>query len=337
MSGYNDTIRQWAIDTRRTGFLTDADGTGEVGLAADQAGSRLAVRFTLKTKGDRVADIRYQVFGCGFTMAACAVTAKMAVGCSFDDLATIDRQRIAQALDGLPTDRSYCADLAIEALHAAVRSARNGYQTVHAHLPEENPHRPRVIASDPLYKKLVDSPHPKGISGLDRHLFACLLTVATREPCDTARALDLAESDLSMIFEIVFPGLATTCLAEYAAASADDERPAINPDILALLREHIPTDRSRSHRLISAWLCHILAARAAHPGHLWVAMGLFERPELSAAIRRHLPTLSEANTGNMRWKRFLYKEVCERQGGTLCKAPNCGECSDYVLCFAGEE
>jgi nitrogen fixation protein NifQ len=66
-------------------------------------------------------------------------------------------------------------------------------------------------------------------------------------------------------------------------------------------------------------------------------MGLFERPQLTAAIRRYLPSLAVANHQNMRWKRYLYKQVCERNGGVMCKAPNCGVCSDYALCFAVED
>jgi nitrogen fixation protein NifQ len=63
-------------------------------------------------------------------------------------------------------------------------------------------------------------------------------------------------------------------------------------------------------------------------------MGLFSRPELSAAIRRHLPALAAANHKGMRWKRFLFRQLCEQTGGSLCKTPDCGRCSDYSLCFA---
>jgi nitrogen fixation protein NifQ len=66
-------------------------------------------------------------------------------------------------------------------------------------------------------------------------------------------------------------------------------------------------------------------------------MGLFERPQLSAAIHRHLPALFAANGKNMRWKRFFFKQVCDLNGGLMCKTPNCGECSDYALCFGEEE
>ena len=105
-------------------------------------------------------------------------------------------------------------------------------------------------------------------------------------------------------------------------------------EVLSVLLSHLPKEPGRDKLRTSVWLAYILAARAALTGHLWVAMGLTERPQLTAAIRRHLPSLADANNQNMRWKRYLYKQVCELNGGVLCKAPNCGVCSDYSFCFA---
>jgi nitrogen fixation protein NifQ len=39
----------------------------------------------------------------------------------------------------------------------------------------------------------------------------------------------------------------------------------------------------------------------------------------------------------MKWKKFFYKQLCLREGLTLCKAPSCDVCSDYALCFGAEE
>jgi len=77
---YSDTIRCWAADTRRAGSLADADGIGEVGLGDGEAGRRLAVRFALRVRAGRAEVVRFQVFGCGFTIAACAAAAAMAEG-----------------------------------------------------------------------------------------------------------------------------------------------------------------------------------------------------------------------------------------------------------------
>jgi nitrogen fixation protein NifQ len=332
MTVYTDTIRRWATDNRRTGILPDADGTGEVGLDSKELGNRLAVRFTIKVERGLVTDVRYQVFGCGFSMAACAVAADLSVGSSLDEVKAIDAQRLDSALKGLPPERDYCAELAIQALHAAVRSARNWRQPVQASLPQESDHGARVTASDPVYAALTSTPKPDQVRIEDRHLFACLLAVAAQDPYDTAAALGLDDSDLDILFAEIFPG-ARRSLLEQHGTSVKDSPPERNQEILSILLSHVPNEPCDHNRHNAERLAHVLATRAALPGHLWVAMGLFERRELNAAIRRHLPSLATANDQNMRWKRYLYKQVCDRNGGTMCKAPNCGVCSDYTLCF----
>jgi nitrogen fixation protein NifQ len=335
MNGYTDTIRTWATDTRRAGILTDPEGTGEVGLEAGKVGQRLAVRFTLHVRLNMVTDARYQVFGCGFTMAACAAAADLAIGSRLNDLLDIDSVRIDAFLDGLPAERSYCAEIAAEALHAAVESARNGRRAIQTTLRDESGHGPRVTADDPVYTLLMDSPRPDQIHNEDRHLFACLLAIAAREPYDTAVALGLMESDLESIFKTYFPAIDRSALEPHEEPATDSPRER-NPEVLSILLAHLPLNAGGRSLHTATWLAYIIATRTEHPGHLWVAMGLFERPQLSAAIHRHLPTLAKSNNQNMRWKRFLYKQVCDRNGGMMCKTPDCGLCSDYALCFASE-
>ena len=335
MIGYTSTIRKWATDNRRTGALADADGTGEVGLD-QEAGSRLAVRFTLKLEMERITDIRYQVFGCGFSMAACAVAADMSVGYSLQQMTAIDSQRINHALEGLPEDRLYCADLAAEALRAAVASAQNDHQPIRGAIRNEEIHDSQVTVNDPVYAGLINSSNILEKADEDRHLFACLLAVAVQDEHKTCEALGLTDSDLSSILKKFFPCAERDLLQKHNKAEFL-KPPEINEEVLGILLEHVPTTFGQYDNLVSVYLCHILAARAALPGHLWVAMGLFERPELTTAIRRHLPTLAEANSKNMRWKRYLFKQICDRNGGTMCKSPNCGVCSDYAICFADED
>ena len=335
MTGYTDIIRHYAMDDRFSGELPDPDGVGEVGLDAGEAGKRLAVRFMLRVAGGQVAAVRFQVFGCGFTIAACAAAAELAEGGTLEDVAAIDAAAIDAALGGLPGERGYCAELATEALQGAVAGARDGSRAVrHAtRAPSETAHGPRITAGDPVYRDLMGSRAPTGVAAEDRHLFACLLAVAAGEPFPAAAALGLGKGELDAVLNRYFPDARRDLLNRAAETGATRPPPAPNPDVLALLLDHAAGGNRRE----STWLARIVAARSTLPGHLWVAMGLFERPELSGAIRRHLPTLATANAGNMRWKRFVFKQVCDLGGGVLCKAPNCGVCSDYALCFAEEE
>lgn len=101
--------------------------------------------------------------------------------------------------------------------------------------------------------------------------------------------------------------------------------------LLALLHDHRRDDEETNR-----WVAHAIATACAGENHLWEDMRLPDRKTLSALIRHYFPVLYHKNTGNLRWKKFFYKELCNRAETRLCKAPSCGVCSDYRLCF-GEE
>ena len=35
----------------------------------------------------------------------------------------------------------------------------------------------------------------------------------------------------------------------------------------------------------------------------------------------------------MRWKRFLYRQLCEEEGMSHCTSPTCSSCIDVDKCF----
>lgn len=39
----------------------------------------------------------------------------------------------------------------------------------------------------------------------------------------------------------------------------------------------------------------------------------------------------------MKWKKFLYRQACEAEGGTPCPARGCDGCVDRPGCFVGED
>jgi nitrogen fixation protein NifQ len=70
--------------------------------------------------------------------------------------------------------------------------------------------------------------------------------------------------------------------------------------------------------------------------HLWQDLQLASRAELSAMMRHWFPALVARNHQDMKWKKFLYKQLCEREELFICKAPTCAQCSDHALCFGPE-
>jgi nitrogen fixation protein NifQ len=85
------------------------------------------------------------------------------------------------------------------------------------------------------------------------------------------------------------------------------------------------------------WLAHAIATACLGDNHLWQDMGLTGREALSALVRTHFRALFEKNTGNMKWKKFFYKQLCARAEVNICKAPSCAVCDDYARCFGPEE
>lgn len=87
----------------------------------------------------------------------------------------------------------------------------------------------------------------------------------------------------------------------------------------------------------SEWIIAIIVAACLGNDHLWQDLGLWGRKELSALLTYNFPELSARNTKDMKWKKFIYKQLCEAEGLYVCRAPSCEVCQDYPQCFGKEE
>ena len=103
-------------------------------------------------------------------------------------------------------------------------------------------------------------------------------------------------------------------------------------DLVDLLFEH----RARGNEEAGG-MAYVVATAAMGDNHLWQDLGLPSRDVLSCLLRENFPTLAALNTRDMKWKKFFYRQLCERAGVPICKSPNCAECCDYRACFGPEE
>ena len=103
-------------------------------------------------------------------------------------------------------------------------------------------------------------------------------------------------------------------------------------DLRKLLRRH------RAGRDVSElFIADIVCSACLGSDHLWQDLGLFNRAELSALMRQNFPALAARNDRDMKWKKFLYKQLCIAEGVYVCRAPSCEECTDYDVCFGPED
>lgn len=184
--------------------------------------------------------------------------------------------------------------------------------------------------SQDIYFRLMSS--HGGTDPFDRHLFACAIALVLAQPGESLpHGLGLSEESLAALVGRHFPdapGLLSGLSLDGCGSTplAPEE-----PDLRALLLEH----RTKGV-MEEEWLAHIIARRSLGPNHLWQDLGLTGRADLSGLMVRHFRRLSELNMRDMKWKKFFYRELCQREGVLICKSPNCEVCSDQAVCFGAE-
>jgi nitrogen fixation protein NifQ len=147
--------------------------------------------------------------------------------------------------------------------------------------------------------------------------------------------LGLSRADFITLIDRYFPGAKVTYAItshETGTAGCPGLRLDEFEDLVQLLLDH-RSDNSTGTR----WLAHAIATTSLGDDHLWQDMGLPNRQALSDLLKRHFTALCNKNTGNMRWKKFFYKQLCEQRGTFVCRSPSCAVCVDYANCFGPEE
>jgi len=141
--------------------------------------------------------------------------------------------------------------------------------------------------------------------------------------------LGLLEADFPALLARHFPGVE---LVIHSTKSTADPRATERDDVLALLLDHLAgNDHSEQ------WMAHIVTAACMANDHLWQDLGLWSREFLSRLMNENFPRLAAKNIHDMKWKKFLYKQLCEQERINTCRAPSCEFCTDYIKCFGPED
>ncbi|MFG1461855.1 nitrogen fixation protein NifQ [Xanthobacter sp. DSM 24535] len=163
----------------------------------------------------------------------------------------------------------------------------------------------------------------------DRHILASILAAAAMEGGPVAEHAGLSQAELSALLAHWFPRARPRAAMWWTQTDAPpDEEIAMVRDLLRA--------KSSSDCDTTRWLAAMIARRAMEPNHLWEDLGLRTRSELTRLITRHFASVAARNTNNMRWKRLLYRMLCEDDGFVMCAAPVCTQCNDFAVCFSDE-
>lgn len=161
-------------------------------------------------------------------------------------------------------------------------------------------------------------------------LFAKMLVSQAAAQSALPAGLGLDLGDFRALMARHFPGFSLP--APLAHAPALGERGAEWDELHVLLMEY----RAGVDPASESWMALIVATACMGGDHLWQDLGLWSRVDLTKLMADNFPGLSALNQRDMKWKKFLYKQLCERTGVYVCRAPSCAVCADYAKCFGPE-
>jgi nitrogen fixation protein NifQ len=145
------------------------------------------------------------------------------------------------------------------------------------------------------------------------------------------RGLGLSDKEFDVLLACYFPGYQLKPNTP-SGKILDFSRMLEKHDLEKYLRHYaiLPAPESE-------WLIALIVAACLGSDHLWQDLGLFSRGELSALLQHNFPEMAAKNNKDMKWKKFIYKQLCEEEGLYVCRAPSCEVCQDYQVCFGKEE
>jgi nitrogen fixation NifU-like protein len=117
---YSEKVMDHFRNPRNMGEIPDADGLGTVGnpVCGDM------MNIYIKVEDNRIVDIKFKTFGCGAAIATSSMVTELAKGKTLDEAMKLTRSDVADSLNGLPTVKMHCSNLAADGLHEAIKDYR---------------------------------------------------------------------------------------------------------------------------------------------------------------------------------------------------------------------
>lgn len=142
MWNYTEKVMDHFLNPRNVGTIENPDAEAEVGNMT--CGD--ALKITLKLDDQkRIADIRFQTFGCASAIASSSALTEIVKGMTLEEAAKVTNRDIAASLGELPEEKMHCSVMGMEALQAAIADYRRRHgETVEESVSDDD-HEGRIV------------------------------------------------------------------------------------------------------------------------------------------------------------------------------------------------
>lgn len=172
---------------------------------------------------------------------------------------------------------------------------------------------------------------PQLLISANQEWLACMLASWCDGQGVLPDCLGLESGQFTTLKDRFFPGVNIPEQAP-SGSKLDFSRMLEKQDLVNLLKQYARPGLPETDCMIA-----VIVAGCLGSDHLWQDLGLWSRAQLSAMLQHNFPELAAKNDKDMKWKKFLYKQLCEAEGIYVCRAPSCEVCIDYPKCFGAEE
>jgi len=151
---YSEKVLDHFRHPRNVGKIENPDGKAIEGSPA--CGDMVAVYIKVDPETKRLADVKFESYGCASNIATGSIITELAKGKTIDEAKKITWRQASEALGGLPPIKVHCSVLAVDGLRSAIQN----YEERHGLVKERQP--TTVEAVRRRLKKVVNP-----MSGLD--------------------------------------------------------------------------------------------------------------------------------------------------------------------------
>lgn len=114
---YSKLLLDHFQNPRNAGDVVDADAVAEI----ENPACGDVLRLSLKINAGTITEIRFKAKGCVASMACASVLTELAQGKTVAQARALQRDAVIAAVGGLPSGSTHAAQLALDALTAALR------------------------------------------------------------------------------------------------------------------------------------------------------------------------------------------------------------------------